>query len=213
MRRYRSRLPIISAFMVTLLLSVILISPTVGAFSLSSFIPTSKFNRVAEIQAKTNKVKERAATVVVVELETKKIAKKKVKLEKDVKKLESEIVSLNSMFVRINRYAPDASGNAYAPGYCTYGVKQWRPDIGNYWGDAKHWYNSAEAEGWNVGLRPKINAIGVSEEGYYGHVFLVTGIVNGGASIKVKDMNYSGLWNITERVIPATGYKYIYELD
>lgn len=187
-------------------------STTIGDFS-SSFM-SSKQNEITRLKHEVKKTKVSYSKDLevgskVIQETTKELAS----VKSEVKKLSKEVDKLDDMFVRVDRYAPDAAGNAYAPGNCTFGVKQWRPDIGNYWGDAKHWYDNAKSQGWNVGDTPKKNAIGVSQDGYYGHVFLVVGISDNGDTIRLREMNYSGLWSVGERVVSSSGFRYIYELN
>jgi surface antigen len=104
------------------------------------------------------------------------------------------------------RYVP---GNGYDQGYCTWYVKNRRPDIGNYWGNANQWLYSAQAEGYATGGAPRAGAIGVSSEGYYGHVVYVES-VNSDGSVNISEMNYQG-WNIQDsRTTSASEFVYIY---
>lgn len=97
------------------------------------------------------------------------------------------------------------SGNTYAPGYCTYGVKMWRPDIPNRLGDASQWYYNAQRLGMSVGSTPRVGAVAVA---YGNHVALVIGV--SGSSITIKEMNYSRLWDVNIRTVSASQFRYIY---
>lgn len=106
---------------------------------------------------------------------------------------------------------PVVPGNGYAYGYCTWYVKNKRPDIGNYWGNASAWIGSAQAAGYATGSAPQAGAIGVNTymAGGYGHVVYVES-VNGDGTINVSEMNYQG-WNVASyRTAPASEYFYIY---
>lgn len=101
-------------------------------------------------------------------------------------------------------------GNSYAPGYCTWYVKEMRPDIGSFWGNANQWVSSATASGYATGSQPRVGAIGVSYAGAYGHVVYVTGVSADGSTITLSEMNYSGLGVIGTRTDSASNYIYIY---
>lgn len=102
---------------------------------------------------------------------------------------------------------PPVSDNAYDPGQCTWGVKEWRPDIPNNWGNASSWYWSAQAIGWPTGLVPKINAVASSR--YGNHVALVVGIYD--SLVTIKEMNYNYIpFQVRTRTAPATDFYYIY---
>lgn len=152
---------------------------------------------------------EKEAQEVLAEVD--RLKQEKLEAEKQLEETKAEVSRLDDMFVKIDKYAPTSAGNTYAPGACTYGIKQWRPDLGNRWGDAKFWYDSAKSQGWNVGQEPKKNAVGVSRN--ENHVVLVIGVSLDGNTIRIKEMNYGGLWIINERYAPATDFKYIYELN
>lgn len=76
-----------------------------------------------------------------------------------------------------------ASNNTYPYGQCTYFAKAQRPDIGNYWGDARFWDTSARAAGFPVSSKPVVgdvvvferNVQGISPHGHVGIVTLVQG--------------------------------------
>lgn len=99
-----------------------------------------------------------------------------------------------------------SSGNLYSPGYCTFGVKEWRPDLPNNLGDASSWYYNAQAQGMAVGSSPQIGAVAVTKA--YSHVSLVIGIGDG--TVTVKEMNYRGLWVVSTRTAPISEFNYIY---
>lgn len=99
--------------------------------------------------------------------------------------------------------------NAYGYGYCTWYVKNRRPDIGGYWGNANQWYASAQAAGYNVGSEAQPGAIGVSFEGSAGHVVYVESV--NGDTIHLSEMNGAAGWNVVgERDAPESAFVYIY---
>ena len=117
----------------------------------------------------------------------------------------SSALSTPSSPVVPNRAA--VAGNAYAYGYCTWYVKNMRPDIGNYWGDGWNWYSAAQAEGYAVGSAPAPGAIGVAVG--YNHVVYVHS-VNANGTVNISEMNYEG-WNVaSSRTASASEFRYVY---
>lgn len=104
--------------------------------------------------------------------------------------------------------ASDNTNNLYEPGQCVYGVKMWRPEIPNWWGDADQWFGNAQASGWPVGYTPRVNAVGASIFG--NHVVLVLAVYGDG-TILLKEMNYNYIpWSVRDRVAYASDFRYIY---
>lgn len=96
--------------------------------------------------------------------------------------------------------------NGYVPGNCTWYVKNKRPDIGGYWGDAGYnWISAARAAGYATGSTPAAGAIGVVP----GHVVYVES-VNADGSANISEMNYAGLYSVRTRVAAASEFQYIY---
>ena len=83
------------------------------------------------------------------------------------------------------------SANTYPWGQCTWGVKNLAPWVGEYWGDAKNWENSAKAEGYSTGTTPVAGSIIVWLEGAYGHVAMVKDVDENG-NIQIYESNYGG---------------------
>lgn len=99
-----------------------------------------------------------------------------------------------------------SADNGYDYGYCTWYVKNRRPDIPNSWGNADTWDDYAPSSGYTVGDTPKVGAIGVTRA--YMHVVYVERIQ--GNQVFVSEMNYAG-WNvISSRLAPITEFRYIY---
>lgn len=99
----------------------------------------------------------------------------------------------------------NSAGNTYTYGYCTWYVKNRRPDIPNSWGHAETWYYRAANMGWPVGSSPRAGAIGTRGN----HVVYVER-VNGDGTILISEMNYQG-WNVqSSRTVPAGNFNYIY---
>lgn len=95
-------------------------------------------------------------------------------------------------------------GNTYSYGYCTWYVKNKRPDIPNNWGDAYMWLGNAQAQGWPTGSNPKVGAIGTAGN----HVVYVESVE--GDTISISEMNAVG-WNVvSSRTASASEFSYIY---
>ena len=98
-----------------------------------------------------------------------------------------------------------SSGNKYVAGYCTWYVKNRRPDLPNNLGNASTWVSRASAQGLATGSSPAVGAVG--QQG--NHVVYVES-VNGDGTVTISDMNFSG-WNVvTTRTVPAANFNYIY---
>lgn len=117
-----------------------------------------------------------------------------------------ELAEVPTQIVTVNPRAYYAStGNTYEPGQCVWGVKEWRPDIPNGWGNANQWLYSAQAQGWQTGTVPRVNAVGTKGN----HVVLVLAVK--GDIVTIREMNYDWV-PFHERTIdkPANLYIYIY---
>jgi LysM repeat protein len=100
------------------------------------------------------------------------------------------------------------SGNTYTTGYCTWYVKNLRPDLPNGLGNANTWYSRANALGLAVGSTPQVGAVGTTTRGSDGHVVYVEAV--NGQTITISEMNYQG-WNIaSSRTANANEFVYIY---
>lgn len=139
----------------------------------------------------------------------KKVEEKREAAEREKKRLEE----LRNMFVRVDRYSGDSSGNTYTPGNCTWYAKSRRADIPNSLGNANTWYSRAASLGWNVGLTPKKGAVATSTAGWAGHVAYVEGVSLDGIWVTISEMNYSGLYSMNTRTVHYTEFQYIYELN
>ena len=99
-----------------------------------------------------------------------------------------------------------SSGNSYSVGYCTWYVKNLRPELPNNLGHANTWFSNAKNNGLAVGYTPRVGAVAVAIG--YTHVALVTAVH--GDTVTISEMNYKG-WNVvSERVAPASEFNYIY---
>lgn len=101
------------------------------------------------------------------------------------------------------------AGNGYDAGYCTWYVKNRRPDLPNNLGNANTWYSQAAAQGFAVGSTPQAGAVGTTTRGAEGHVVFVES-VNADGSIMVSEMNYAGPFSFRTRPAAASEFSYIY---
>lgn len=101
------------------------------------------------------------------------------------------------------------SGNTYSPGYCTWYVKNRRPDLPNNLGNANTWQSRAAAQGLPTGSTPRAGAVGTTTGGDLGHVVYVES-VNGDGTVTISEMNYRGLYSMNTRTVSASSFLYIY---
>jgi surface antigen len=98
-----------------------------------------------------------------------------------------------------------SSGNLYAPGYCTWYVKNRRPDLPNNLGNADTWVARARAQGLPTGSTPRVGAVG--QQGM--HVVYIEKVLSDG-NVTVSEMNWRGLYVTSTRTVPASNFMYIY---
>ncbi len=97
--------------------------------------------------------------------------------------------------------------NAYAVGWCTWWVKEKRPEIGGYWGNAGYnWISAAQAAGFSTGSIPVAGAIGVQP----GHVVYVESV--SGSNVNISEMGWGYRANTVPnyRTVSASEFTYIY---
>lgn len=107
--------------------------------------------------------------------------------------------------------------NTYPVGQCTWGVKSLAPCVGNYWGNANQWGDSARRAGFRTGHTPQVGSVivfpNVMYEGEnYGHVAYVTAVNNDG-TIEVLEANWGGnqqIGNYRGAFTPSSDAYYIY---
>ena len=141
---------------------------------------------------------------------------KQRELEEKINQLNKQVAILNSYGSGIGggaykstKTVQATAGNAYGYGYCTWYVKNMRPDIGSYWGNANQWYASAQAAGFATGKEARPGAIGVSFEGAAGHVVYIHSV--SGNTVHLSEMNGAAGWNVVgERDAPESSFVYIY---
>ena len=99
-----------------------------------------------------------------------------------------------------------SAGNTYYRGYCTWYVKERRPDLPNRLGNGGQWAASAAAQGYATGSTPRAGAVAETT----GHVAYVES-VNGNGTITISEMNGpAGFGVVGSRTVPASQYHYIY---
>lgn len=97
------------------------------------------------------------------------------------------------------------SGNLYTAGYCTWYVKNRRPNLPNNLGNANTWVSRARAQGMATGSIPRVGAVG--QQGM--HVVYVEK-VHANGTVTVSEMNFRGLFVKSTRTVPASTFQYIY---
>jgi surface antigen len=97
------------------------------------------------------------------------------------------------------------SANGYVAGYCTWYVKNRRPDMPNNLGNASSWVSRAAAQGLPTGSSPRVGAVGQRGN----HVVYVES-VNDDGTVTISEMNHKGLYVQTTRTLPASYFSYIY---
>lgn len=96
------------------------------------------------------------------------------------------------------------AGNLYTYGYCTWYVKNRRPDLPNNLGNAITWTVRAAAQGIGTGLKAVPGAVGQKGN----HVVYVESV--NGSMMTISEMNYEG-WNIkSSRTTSTAGWSFIY---
>lgn len=113
--------------------------------------------------------------------------------------------SMGGTRVSARQTSAGVAGNTYSPGYCTWYAKNRRPDLPNRMGNASSWPASAAEQGFATGSTPQVGAIG--QQG--NHVVYVE-VVHGDGTVTVSEMNWSGLFVISTRTVPAGSFTYIY---
>lgn len=103
-------------------------------------------------------------------------------------------------------------GNTYEWGNCTYWVyamRQWAGNpIGQYWGNANSWDETARREGYKVDHVPAVGAIYQTDEGNLGHVAYVIKVESNNGDWTISEMNAPTLNVVSQRTFSkeSAGY-------
>ena len=92
------------------------------------------------------------------------------------------------------------TGHSFPYGYCTWYVakKRYIP----WGGNAGTWLYHAKSAGYQTGKVPRVGAIMVSSESWWGHVAIVESVSSG--SFTISEMNYRGWAKTSRRTIPTS---------
>lgn len=105
-------------------------------------------------------------------------------------------------------YAPMGTyANSFAPRNCTWAVASMKGNI-TWSGNAKEWDDKARALGKTVSDVPVVGSVGVSNDGYYGHVVLVIGVGDG--IVTVREMNFDNNGGVRDFTYQTSKFIYIY---
>ena len=113
-------------------------------------------------------------------------------------------------YYNTNLYA--TSSNPMPWGWCTWYAWQWRYEHGSPLpgglGNARYWAGQLAARGYSVGRTPAYGAVFVSSAGYYGHVGIVTAIIDDN-TIQITDMNGVAGWGrVGSKNVSSSEYAY-----
>jgi surface antigen len=91
------------------------------------------------------------------------------------------------------------SGHSFPYGYCTWYVAQRR--YVPWGGNAGTWIYHAKSGGYQTGRTPRVGAIMVTAESWWGHVAIVESV--SGGSVTVSEMNYVHWGKVDRRTVSA----------
>jgi peptidoglycan DL-endopeptidase CwlO len=92
------------------------------------------------------------------------------------------------------------TGHKFPYGYCTWYVAQKR--YVPWGGNAGTWLYNAKSAGYQTGRAPRVGAIMVSSESWWGHVAIVESI--GSGTFTISEMNYKGWGKVDRRVVQTS---------
>lgn len=92
------------------------------------------------------------------------------------------------------------SGHKFPYGYCTWYVAQKR--YVPWGGNAGTWLYHAKSAGYQTSKTPRVGAIMVSSESWWGHVGIVESVKGG--SFTISEMNYRGWGKVSRRTISTS---------
>jgi len=92
------------------------------------------------------------------------------------------------------------TGHRFPYGYCTWYVSQKR--YVPWGGNAGTWLYHAKSAGYQTGRAPRVGAIMVSSESWWGHVAIVESV--GSGTFTISEMNYKGWGKVDRRVMQTS---------
>lgn len=108
--------------------------------------------------------------------------------------------------------------DTYDWGNCTYwafAMRQWAGNpIGQYWGDANKWDDTALSLGYIVNHTPSAGSVFQTDEGEWGHVAYVTAVDEKTGDWTISEMNSKGLNIVSTRTFKketAIYYNFIHD--
>ncbi|MBC7512251.1 LysM peptidoglycan-binding domain-containing protein [Candidatus Saccharibacteria bacterium] len=112
---------------------------------------------------------------------------------------------VNSTQASSTAYRGSSAGNTYGYGWCTWYVKNMRPDLPNNLGNGGSWVANAAAQGFSTGTMASAGAVAEIP----GHVAYVESVSGGMMTISEMGWNYQqGQFN--RRTVPTSGWRFIY---
>lgn len=105
------------------------------------------------------------------------------------------------------RYAGNSAGNSYTAGQCTWHVKNMKPELPNFLGNADTWFSNARAQGWPTGYEARAGAAAQTKVGM--HVVYVLEVYGNGTML-ISEMNFAGPYSQRNAVVNQSDYLYIY---
>lgn len=101
---------------------------------------------------------------------------------------------------------PNEAGSTHVfyPGHCTwYVAKKFKVTFS---GSARYWIKNAKAAGYTISDTPVMHsAVVTSDRAPYGHVAYVEEVNLDKGTIRISEMNYKGLYILSERELPING--------
>ncbi|MFH0969737.1 MAG: LysM peptidoglycan-binding domain-containing protein [Patescibacteria group bacterium] len=92
------------------------------------------------------------------------------------------------------------TGHGFPYGYCTWYVSQKR--YVPWGGNAGTWLYHAKSAGYQTGRTPRVGAIMISSESWWGHVAIVESV--SGGSFTISEMNYKGWGKVNRRTVSTS---------
>lgn len=173
-----------------------------------NIIKSESANKDAIIEKNKAELKKKESSLKKEKESSKKLSEKANSLNKEITKLKSVYGGYGGGSVSVAgvSYSP---GNSYAPLNCTWGVKNWKPSVPNFLGNANEWAAKARAMGVPVNSTPSVGSVAQTTVGGYGHVALTIGV--NGDMVTIKEMNGAGgLGSVSVRAVHKSEFIYIH---